>query len=100
MDTLFSLAEMKIIQSNHGFSKNFAINQSESIITYKEIFIFSDINQSESSFNGHEFPKSFYVNQSELISTSEGFFNNFDIEHSFTGSIYGTNQSEESFDRF
>ena len=48
---LFSLAEIKIIQSNHGVFKS--INQSESSINYKETFIFSDINQSELSFNSH-----------------------------------------------
>ena len=50
---LLSLAEIKIIQSNYGVFKSFAINQSESSIHYKETLIFSDINQSESSFNGH-----------------------------------------------
>ena len=53
MDLLFNLAEIKIIQFNHGVFKSFVINQSESSITYWEIFIFFDINQSESSFNGH-----------------------------------------------
>ena len=53
MDLVFSLAEMKFIQSNHGVFKNFAINQSESSINFKEVFIFSDISQSESTFNGH-----------------------------------------------
>ena len=59
MDLLFSLAEIKFIQSNHRIFKNFAINQSESSINYKEIFIFSDINQSESTFNGHGIFKNF-----------------------------------------
>ena len=79
---LFSLAEIKIIQSNHRFFKNFAINQSESSIHYKEIFIFFDINQSESSFNDHGIFNKFYVNQSKLSSTSHGFFQNFDIKQS------------------
>ena len=95
---------MKIIQSNHRFSKNFAINQSESSITYKEIIIFSDINQSETSFIGHGIFNKLNDNQSEISSTSHGFFNNFDIvvdiEHSFTGSFYGNNQSEGSIGRF
>ena len=47
MDMLFRLAEIKIIQSNHGVFKS--INQSESSINYKEIFIFSDIIQSDLS---------------------------------------------------
>ena len=79
---LFSLAEMKIIQINHGVFKSFAINQSESSITYKENFIFSDIKQSESSFNVHEIFKKFNVNQSELSSFSHGIFNTFDIKQS------------------
>ena len=62
---LFSLAEIKIIQSNHGVFNCFAMSQSESSINYKEIFIFSDINQSESSFNSHENFNKLNVNQSE-----------------------------------
>ena len=76
---IFSLAEIKIIQSKHGAFKSFAINQSEPSIHYKEIFIFSDINQSESTFNGHGIFNKFKVNQSKLSSNSRGFFNNFDI---------------------
>ena len=95
---LFSLAEIKIIQFNHGVFDSFAVNQSESINNYKEIFIFSDIDQSESSFNFHRLFNKFKVNQSELSSTSHGFFNNLiffvDIEDSFTGSICAYNQSE------
>ena len=82
IDLLFSLAEIKIIQSNHGVFKKFATNQSESSINYKEIFIFSDINQSESTFNGHGIFNKFYVNQSKRSSTSHVFFNNFNIEWS------------------
>ena len=48
---LFSLVEIKIIQFNHAVFKS--INQSESNIYYMDIFSFSDINQSESSFNSH-----------------------------------------------
>ena len=62
MDMLFSLAELKIIQSNHGVFKNFAIKQSES------------------SFNGHKNFNKFNVNLSELSSSSHLFFNNFDIK--------------------
>ena len=40
---LFSLAEIKIIQSNNGVFKNFAINQSESSIIIRNILSFSDI---------------------------------------------------------
>ena len=80
MDLLFSLAEIKFIQSNHGVFKSFAINQSESSINYKENIIFSDINQSESTFNGHGIFRQFYVNQSKLSSTSHEFFNNFNIK--------------------
>ena len=75
MDMLFSLAEIKIIQSNHGIFKS--INQSESSINYKETFIFSEINQSELSFKSHEIFKKFKVNQSELSSSSHEIFNNF-----------------------
>ena len=82
MDLLFSLAEIKCIHSNHGVFKSFAINQSESSINYKEIFIFSDIIQSESIFNGHGIFNKFYVNQPKLSSTSHGFFNNFNIKWS------------------
>ena len=80
MDLLFSLAEIKFIQSNHGVFKSFAINQSESSINYKENFIFSDINQSESTFNVHGNFNKFYVNQPKLSSTSHGSFNNFNIK--------------------
>ena len=88
MDLLFSLAEIKFIQSNHGVFKSFAINQSESSINYKEIFIFSDINQSESTFNGHGNFNKFYVNQSKRSSTSHGFFNNFDIVCRYQGLLH------------
>ena len=64
MDLLFSLAELKFIQSNHGVFKSFAINQSES------------------DFNGHGIFNKFYDNQSKLISTFHGFFNDFDIKQS------------------
>ena len=37
---LFSLAEIKTIQSNHEVFKSFAINQSESSINYKEFDLF------------------------------------------------------------
>ena len=79
---LFSLAEIKIIQSNQGVFIRFAINQSESSIHNKDIFIFSDIKQSESSFKGHVIFNKLNVNQSKLISTSHGFFNNFNIKQS------------------
>ena len=88
MDLLFTLAELKFIQSNHGIFKSFAINQSESSINYYEIFIFSDINQSESTFNGHGIFKKFYVNQLTLSSTSPGFLNNFDIVYRFQGFLH------------
>ena len=73
----FSLAEIKIIQSNHGVFKKFAINQSESNIHYKKTFNFSDINQSESTCNGHGIFNKLNVNQSKMSSTSHGFFNDF-----------------------
>ena len=79
---LFSLAEIKIIQYNYGVLKTFAINQSESSITYKENFIFSDIKQSESSFNVHRTYNKFNVNQSEMSSFSHTIFNSFDIKQS------------------
>ena len=82
MDLLFSLADIKFIQSNHRVFKSFAINQSESSINYKEIFILSDINQSESTFNYHEFFNKFNVNQSKLSSTSYRFFKNFVVKQS------------------
>ena len=89
----FSLAELKSFQSNHGVFKSFAINQSESSINYKEIFIFSDINHSESSFNGHGFFNKFNVNQSKLSSFFHGLLIPFvDIRDFFTGSICGTNR--------
>ena len=40
---------MKIDQYNHRTFKKFDNNQSESSITYKENFIFYDINQSETN---------------------------------------------------
>ena len=97
---LFSLAEIKIFQSNQGVFKSFAINQSESSINYREFF-FSDINQSESNFNSPGTFNKLNVNQSELRSNSHGivnktndnqseltstcheFFNNFDIVCSY-----------------
>ena len=88
MDLLFSLAEIKFFQSNHGVFKCLAINQSESSISYQEIFIFSDINQSESTFNGHGRFNKFKVNQSKLSSTSHGFFTNFDIICRYQGFLH------------
>ena len=79
MDLLFSLAEIKFIQSNHGVFKSFAINQSESSINYKKIFICSDINQSESTFKGHGIFNKFYVSQSKPSSNSHGNLKNFDF---------------------
>ena len=73
MDLLFSLAEIKFIQSNHGVFKRFAINQTESSTNCKENFIFSDIKQSESTFNGHGIFIKFNDNESKLSSTSHGF---------------------------
>ena len=64
------------------FSKVLLSTKSESSINYKEIFIFSDINQSESTFNRHGIFNNFYVNQSKLSSTSYGFFNSFNIKRS------------------
>ena len=66
MEMIFSLAEIKVIQSYHRVFKSFSINQSDSSITYREIFIFFDINQSESSFNGHGVFNKTNDNQSEL----------------------------------
>ena len=102
MNVLFSLAEIKFIQSNQDVFKNFVINQSESSIIYKELFIFFDINQSESSFNCYGKFSKFDVNQSELSSTSCIFqqFGYQTIQHSFTGNICGKNQSESSLHRF
>ena len=82
MDLLLSLAEQVFIQSNHGVFKSFAINKSKSSANYKEILIFSDINQSESTFTGDGNFNIFNVNQSKLSSTSHGFFNIFDIKRS------------------
>ena len=64
IEMLFSLAEIKIIQSKNRVFKSFAINQSES------------------SFNGHGIFNKFKVNQSKMSSTSHRFFNNFDIKQS------------------
>ena len=47
---LFSLAEIKVIQANHGRFKSFAINQSESSINFKESFIFSDMKLPKHTF--------------------------------------------------
>ena len=69
---LFSLAEIKIVQFNHGLFKS--INQSESSINYKEIFIFSDINQPESSINYMELFIFSDINQSELSFNSHVIF--------------------------
>ena len=88
MKMLFSLAELKIIQSNHGVFKNFAINQSELSINYEEIFIFSDINQSESSSNCHGIFNKLNDNQSELSSNFHGFFNHFDIVCRYRGFLH------------
>ena len=82
MNLLFSLAEIKLFQSNHGVFKSFAINQSESSINYKKSFICSNINQSESASNGHGIFHKFYVSQSKRSPTSRGFFNIFDIKQS------------------
>ena len=79
MDLLFSLAEIKFIQSNHGVFESFAINQSESSINYKKIFFCFDINQSESTFKGHGIFNKFYVSQSKMSSNSHGCLKNFDF---------------------
>ena len=98
MDLLIILAEIKFIQSNHGVFKRFAINQSESSITYWEIFICFAINQSDSSFTGHGNFNKFNVSQSEFSSTSHRFFNSFDIKRSSIPSqvifVVITNQNE------
>ena len=122
MDVLFSLAEIKIIQSNQGVFKSFAINQSELSINYKEFFLFFlistnqsfnshrifnkfNVNQSELSFNSHGIFNKVSVNQSELSSTSDEFvwtilISFVVIEDTLTGSICGNNQSEWSIRRF
>ena len=80
-----SLAEIKLIQFKHGVFQNFAISQPETSINYKEIFICSDIKQSESTFNGHGIFNKFNVNQPKLSSTSDKFFKNFDIVCRYQG---------------
>ena len=88
---LFSPADIKIIQSNQGIFKSFAFNQSESSIN----FIFSDINQSESSFNSHGTFDKIKVNQSKLSFISHGNFNNFNVNQSELSST-----SHEFFNNF
>ena len=80
MDMLFSLAEIKIVQSNHGIFKS--INQSESSISYKEVFIFFDINQSELSINSHVIFDKFNVHQPELSFKSHVIFKKFNVKKS------------------
>ena len=84
------------------FSVSNRCKQSESSNTYKEIFIFFDINHSEPSFDDHGMFKKFDVNQSELSSTSHGFSNIFDIKQlSLTSQVIFvviTNQNEELAD--
>ena len=89
MDLLFSLAEIKCIQSKHRVFKSFAIKQSESSINFKEIFIFSDINQSESTFKGREIFNKYNVKKLKLSSTSHGFFNIFDTKQSELNIFFG-----------
>ena len=105
MDLLFSLAEIKFIQSNHGVFKNLpSTNQNRAFILTK-FLVFSDTNQSESSFNGHgNFNKvlcqpiktEFYF--SWVFSTILISF--VDIKDFFTGRICGSDQSELSIHRF
>ena len=90
---LFSLPEIKIID---GISK-ISTNQNRALIIRK-FFIFFDINQSESSFNGHGIFNKFKVNQSEFGFISHGFFDSFDIKQSSIPSqvilVIITNQTE------
>ena len=83
MDMLYSQAEIKIIQSNHEFSKILrSTNQNRAFLTRTTFLIFSDINHSASSFNGQRNFNKLIVNQSEFSSASYRFFNNFDINQS------------------
>ena len=89
---------MKIIQSNHGVFKNLLSTNQNRAFILKKFLIFSDTNQSESSFNGHGIFNKVYVKQSKLISTSHAFstvlISFVDIKDFFTGSIFDNNQSE------
>ena len=69
------------------FSKILVINQSESSITFKKIFIFFDDNQSESSISSQVIFVAI-INQNEVITDFEIFFSskqtmflNFPINH-------------------
>ena len=50
-----------------------------------EIFILSDVNQSEPTFIGHGSFNKVYVNQSKLSSISHGFFSKIDIVRRYQG---------------
>ena len=85
---LFNLAEIKSTNLTREFSKVLLpTNQKRAFIIWK-FFIFSDINQSESSFKGHGIFNKIYVNQSKMSSTSHGFFNNFDIVCGYQGFLH------------
>ena len=74
------------------------INQSEASFNSHGIFNKFNVNQLELTFNSHEIFNKFNVNQSELSCTSHEFLTILisfvDIEDSFTDSICGNNQSE------
>ena len=87
MDLLFNLAEKKINPSNPGVFKHFAINQSDSSLTYDQFLSFlisTNQNKLQWSWNFQQFN----VNQSGLISTSQGFFNKFDIVCRYQGILH------------
>ena len=76
MELLLSLAEIEIIQSNHGVFENFTINQSESSITYKKVlnFLFFSINQSEMRFKESWIFSKFTVNKSTFSKSTNQHF--------------------------
>ena len=72
MDNILFGQVEKNLQSNHGVLKS--INQSESSVSYKKVFVFFDTNHSESSITYDEIFIFFDINQSELSVRSHVIF--------------------------
>ena len=98
MDLLFSLAEIKFIQSNHGVLKVLlSTNQNRALIIRKFLSFLISTNQNRLSMV-MEFSINFMLTNQNGVLLLMGFstilISFVDIKDFFTGSICGINQSE------
>ena len=98
MDLLFSLAEIKLFQSNHGVFKSLlSTNQNRALIIMKFLSFLISTNQNRLSMV-MEFSINFMSTNQNLVLLFMGFssllISFVDIKDFFTGSICGSNQSE------